>query len=81
MQHWLVLVGCWHHPDRSLVKAAQAIQAHALHLAAAFDAYAGLCHALQAVRRCLAAAGRLNKRQTAPSTTQLLLALDAEGLA
>ncbi len=39
VQHWLVLVGCWHHPDRSLVKAARAIQAHALHLAAGFDAY------------------------------------------
>ncbi len=81
VQHWLVLVGCWHHPDRSLVKAAQALQAHAAHLAATFDAYPTLCQALQTVARCLAAAGRLNKRQTAPSTTQLLLALDAERLA
>ncbi|MFN8515714.1 MAG: IS4 family transposase [Chloroflexia bacterium] len=81
VQHWLVLVGCWHQPDRSLVKAAQAIQAHAPHLAAVFDTHPGLCQALHIVARCLAAAGRLNKRQPAPSTTQLLLALDAEALA
>lgn len=81
VQHWLVLVGCWHHPDRSLPKAAQAIQAHAAHLAATFDAYPGLCQALQTVARCLAAAARLNTRQTAPSTAQLLLALDPEPLA
>jgi hypothetical protein len=81
VQHWLVLVGCWHQPDRSLGQAAQALQAHAPHLAAVFDTYPGLCQALQTVARRLAAAGRLNKRQAAPSTTQLLLALDAEALA
>jgi hypothetical protein len=81
LQHWLVLVGCWQYPDRSLIKAAQAVQAHATALAAAFDAYGGLCHALQSVARCLAAAARLTKRQTAPSTTQRLLALTAETLA
>ena len=81
VQHWLVLAGCWHHPDRSLVKAAQAIQAHALHLAAALDAHPRLCQALRVVMRCLAAAGRLNRRKSAPSTVQLLLALEAEALA
>ena len=77
VQHWLVLVGCWHHPDCSLVKAAQTIQTHATHLAAAFDADAALCHALHTLARCLAAAGRLTKRHAAPSTKQLLFALDA----
>lgn len=80
VQHWLVLVGCWHYPDRSLVKAAQAIQAHALLLAAGFAAAPQLRHALHTVARCLAA-GRLNARQAAPSTIQRLLALDAEPLA
>jgi hypothetical protein len=80
VQHWLVLVGCWHYPDRSLAKAAQAIQAHAPQLAAGFATDAQLAHALQAVVRCLAV-GRLNARKTAPSTTQLLLALDAVTLA
>ncbi len=80
VQHWLMLVGCWHLPDRSAVKAAQAIQGHALHLAAVFDEHSRLCHALQTVGRCLAV-GRLNKRKATPATVQLLLALEAEGLA
>ncbi len=81
VQQWLVLVGCWHHPDRSLARAAQAIQAHAAHLAAVFDEHTRLCQALRVVGRCLAAGGLLNKRKAAPSTAQLLLALDPTGLA
>ena len=81
VQHWLMLLGCWQYPDRSLVKAAQAIQAHAPHLAAGFAAYPQLCHALYTVARGLAAVGRLNARKTAPATAQLLLALDDEPLA
>ncbi len=81
VQHWLVLVGCWHQPDRSLLHAAQAAQAHATHLAASFDAYPQLCHVLRTVARCLAAAGRLNPRKAAPSTAQRLLTLDTAPLA
>ncbi|EDN67947.1 transposase, IS4 family [Beggiatoa sp. PS] len=25
VQHWIILMGCWNHPNRSLVKAAQVI--------------------------------------------------------
>ncbi|HET8626163.1 MAG TPA: transposase, partial [Thermomicrobiales bacterium] len=77
VQHWLLLVGGWHVPDRSMVKAAQAIQGQALHLAAVFDEYPRLCQALQTVCCCVAGA-RLNKRKAAPATVQLLLALDLE---
>jgi hypothetical protein len=42
-----------------------------------FDDRPRLRRALQVVARCLAA-GRRNKRQAAPSTPQLLLALDTE---
>ncbi len=80
VQHWLLLVGYWHCPDRSPLKAAQAIQGHALHLAAVFDEYPRLCQALQTVCRCLAG-GRLNKRKAAPTTAQLLLALEVEAVA
>lgn len=80
VQHWLVLIGCWRQPDRSMVKAAQAIQGHALHLAATFDAHPRLCRALQILARCLAA-GRLDRRQAAPATAHLLLALETEDLA
>jgi hypothetical protein len=80
VQHWLTLLGCWHHPDRSLLHAARAIQAHAAHLAAAFDDQPQLRRALQVVARGLAAATRLNPRKTAPSTAQLLLTLAPEPL-
>ena len=80
VQQWLIVVGCWHLPNRSVAKAAQAIQGHALHLAAAFDAHPRLCQALQVVARCLAT-GRLNTRKAAPNTVQLLLALEADALA
>ncbi len=79
VQHWLLRVGGWHYPDRSAVQAAQAIQGHALHLAAVFDESPWLCRALQTVCRCLAG-GRLNKRKAAPTTGQHLLALAAEAL-
>ena len=36
VQHWVFLVSCWAYPDRSLTKAAQTVQKHALHLASAF---------------------------------------------
>ncbi len=62
----VMLIDCWQHSDRSLTKAAQAIQGHAPHLAATFATHPQLCQALQTMARCLAAAGRLNKRQAAP---------------
>ena len=36
VQHWVFLVSFWAYPDRSLTKAAQTVQKHALHLASAF---------------------------------------------
>jgi hypothetical protein len=33
VQHWLFLVSCWAYPHRSLTKAAQTVQKHALHVA------------------------------------------------
>lgn len=80
VQHWIVLVGCWHLPERRRIKAAQALQGHARHLAATFAGYDRLCQALEIVARCLTT-GRLNTRKTAPTTAQLLLALEPEGLA
>ena len=82
VQQWLILVSCWRYPDRSLVKAAQALQAHALHLAATIDRFDAVCQALAIVVRCLTACGRLARRKTMPSTAHRLLALDREaGLA
>jgi hypothetical protein len=72
VQHWVLLTGCWDHPDRSLVKAAQTIRAHALHLLCALRSPAQLRRALAAIHRCLAAGCRLNPRRRHPNTYQLL---------
>ena len=73
VQHWLLLTGCWTYPDRSLVKAAQTVRQHALHLASALACPALLCRAIGVIQRCLAAGCRLNRRKTKPNTYQLLL--------
>ncbi len=76
VQHWILLVSCWARPDRSLLKAAQTIRKHALHLASAFGQSATLEQALLVVQRSLAHGCRLNKRRRAPSTFQRLAAFD-----
>jgi hypothetical protein len=77
VQHWVFLVSCWAYPDRSLTKAAQTVQKHALHLASAFASVMRLAEALRTVKRCLAAGCRMNRRKKHPNTYQLLL--DATG--
>src|SRR5215470_10944575 len=73
VQHWVFLVSFWAYPDRSLTKAAQTIQKHALHLASAFSSIQRLGRALLTVKRCLAAGCRMNRRKKHPNTYQLLL--------
>jgi hypothetical protein len=73
VQHWLFLVSCWTYPDRSLTKAAQTVQKHALHLASSFGSLQRLMLAIATVKRCLAAGCRMNRRKKYPNTYQLLL--------
>jgi Transposase DDE domain len=80
VQHWLLLTGCWAYPDRSLVKAAQTVRQHALHLASALACPAALCTAITLIHRCLAAGCRLNRRKKKPNTYQLLLDPTLAGL-
>jgi len=68
IQHGLFLVSWWTYPKRSLTKAAQTMQKHALHLASAFATVRRLCTAILTVKRCLAAGCRMNKRKTQPNT-------------
>ena len=76
VQHWLFLVSCWTYPDRSLVKAAQTVRGHALHLTAHLGCAAQLVDAIIVIQNCLAIGCRINKRRTSPHTYQLLAALD-----
>jgi Transposase DDE domain len=73
VQHWVLLVGCWAYPDRSLVQAAQTVRAHAVCLLRALDRQDRLVEELGAIGRCLGAGCRVNKRKTHPSAFQLLL--------
>lgn len=81
VQHWLFLVSCWRYPARSLRKAAQPVQKHALHLASSFDGPARLQTAIATIQRCLASGCRINKRKARPHTYQLLLSITEGGLA
>jgi Transposase DDE domain len=87
IQHWVILGGSWAHPQRSLVKAAQVVRRFCPLLALALrDSLPALTLAatLDVITDVLAAGGRLNSRQGAPNTYQLLLdpsLLDYSGVA
>lgn len=77
VQHWLLLVSCWHAPDRSLFRAAQTIQKLGLALAGTLHDLAGLTATIEIIQRCLVRGCRLDKRRGRPSTYQRLLATAA----
>lgn len=69
--HWHVIVGCWQIPDRSMVKASQAIRSQIALLAKALggklDLHWVLCEMTQGLAGC-----RMTKRKKRPSSFQLL---------
>lgn len=77
IQHWMLVVTSWHYPERSMVKGAQTVRAHACYLACVFHDADQRAVALASIERCLAAGGRINKRRKRPSTYQLLQAVAA----
>ena len=82
LQHWILLTRVWAFPDRSLVKAAQAVRNTASLLAAALSGALPLTRALEQIQLRLASPGcRMNPRKTAPNTSQLLLAFPGPSLA
>jgi hypothetical protein len=73
LQHWLLLLGCWHDPHRSIVKAAEVIRHAALRLMSALHEDASVARVLHAIQRSMRSGCRLNTRKTSPNTSQLLL--------
>lgn len=61
------------YPQRSLVKAAELIQKHAMHLASSLWSLTALENALNVIRDGLWACCRMNSRHKRPNTYQLLL--------
>lgn len=77
IQHWLILVGCWPLPNKSLWQAAKTVQAHALTLVSAFrsGSLRRLQQELRLLQETIAAGCRMETRRTRPNAYQLLLAL------
>jgi hypothetical protein len=72
IQQWLIQLGCWQDPHRSLVKAAQVVRREAGQLMVALYR-GGLEEALASIVRCMQSGCRLNTRKTSPNTSQFLL--------
>ena len=71
IQHWFILLGCWHLQRRSLVKAVQTLRKHAFHILAAL---ASLSHLTKILRLVLPSLARcsVQRRKARPATFQLL---------
>lgn len=80
VQHWCIVVSCWAYPERSLVKAAQAVREQAPTFASARARLEQLLEAVEALCAILEQTGRMNRRKKRPNTYQLLLALTTEEL-
>ena len=75
IQHWLILVGAWAYPDRSLIKAAEMVQGMAFTIALAMAGVIDIILVLTEIGSCLGFASRMNRRKKHPNTYQLLLDL------
>lgn len=73
MQHWLLLVGGWACPARSLTRAAQTVREHAVCLLRALGRPERLVEELATIAACLQTGCRIAKRKTHPSAFQLWL--------
>ena len=71
IQHWLLVLGLWDEPERSLFKAVKLLRKHAFHLLCALTDFSRLklvlATVLAALPRC-----KIQKRKTRPATFQLL---------
>jgi hypothetical protein len=72
IQHWLIQVGCWQDPWRSLVKAAAVVRREANRIMVALYE-GGLPLVVRSIVRCMQSGCRLERRAAHPSTVQLLL--------
>jgi hypothetical protein len=73
VQHWIVLTGFWHIPERSLVKAGQMIREQSVRLAACFNDFEALVALLSEFPKRFEVGCRLNKRNKHPNTCQQLI--------
>ena len=67
IQHWLIEVGCWHDPQRSLVKAAQVVRREAGQLMVAIRE-GRVERVVRQIMGCMRSGCRIEKRKQFPST-------------
>ena len=79
VQHWILLVTCWSHADRSLVKASRTVRSHVMHVATVLRDGQLVCRTLEIIANCLKGSCRVTKRRKEPATHQLLLNLSKAG--
>jgi hypothetical protein len=72
IQQWLIQLGCWQDPHRSLFKAAQVVRREAGRLMVALYK-GGLEEELREILGCMQSGCRVNRRKTSPNTSQFLL--------
>ena len=80
LAHWLVVLGCWHVPAHSLVKASRVVAQHARLLAQAFDRHRAFGQALATLLQAVTVGCRLERRRTQPNAYQLWLDPSLAGL-
>lgn len=75
VQHWVLLVGIWHEPERSLIKASRVVRGHIRSVLARLGEPAALEDELGRVVVSLGQGGRLDRHKLKPSSFQLLINL------
>jgi len=75
VQHWLLLISCWSHSDRSLVKASRTVRMHAMAVALVLRHGHLVYGILKHLQRCLATGCRVGRRHRDPPTYRLLRGL------
>jgi hypothetical protein len=73
IQHWIMVVGCWHRLERSLHQATQVLRKRAFCLLDALTDCTALTRCLQHTAHVMSATCRLSKRAAHPLTFQLWL--------
>lgn len=71
VQHWIILMGCWNHPHRSLVKAAQVIRNNVNLIAVNFNSLSKMLTAV--IMRCLNHCCKQNSKRKHPNTWKTLI--------
>ncbi len=72
IEHWLLLLGCWHDPRRSLEKARQCVQREALRLVEVLQDEVPFERAITLMKRAMGSGCQLTQRGTRPNSAQLL---------